>query len=67
MGQCCNLCKNYSELKETRKANEECFVYGFCFKDYYGNHGSVHPVYIPNSSSTCKKFSRKIDANIQNR
>lgn len=59
MEQCCQICKNYSELTEPRKATEECYVYGFCFKDYHGHYGSAYPVYIPNSSSPCKKFSKK--------
>lgn len=53
----CEICKNYSPLKEPRIVNDECSVYGFCFKDFIRNGMmSTYPVYIPNA--VCKSFAK---------
>ena len=51
----CEICKNYAPLKEPRKATEEYFVYGFCFKDFMKNgRMSTYPVYI--QGGACRDF-----------
>ena len=56
-GRNCETCKNYSQLAEPRIVNEECSVYGFCFKDYMKNGMmSTYPVYIPEGA--CRDFQK---------
>ena len=51
----CEICKNYSPLKETREVTDECSVYGFCFKDFMKNgRTSTYPVFI--QGGVCKDF-----------
>ena len=51
----CEICKNYSPLKEPREVTEECSVYGFCFKNFMKNgRTSTYPVYI--QGGACRDF-----------
>lgn len=65
----CEICKNYSPLKEPRIATEECSVYGFCFKHFMKNGMmSAYPVYI--QGSACRDFAKasgiKLKQNAEN-
>lgn len=55
----CDSCKNYTALIKPRKVEVgwECYIYGFCFKDYRGTYGSAYPVYIPDSG-VCKSYEK---------
>lgn len=53
----CNECKKYDALHKPRKVDKENYIYGFCFKDYNSNYGSVYPVYIPDGG-VCKSFEK---------
>ena len=53
----CEICKNYTSLKEPRDIGNDNYIYGFCFKDHHGNYGNSYPVYIPEGK--CKSFKIK--------
>lgn len=65
----CKTCKNYSALREPRKATEECYIHGYCFKDFMKNgRTSSYPVYIPDA--VCESFVKtvglvKTDSDVQ--
>lgn len=55
----CDSCKKYSALQNPRKAGEENYIYGFCFKDYHVGYGAAYPVYVPDGG-VCKAFEKRI-------
>lgn len=56
----CETCKKYSALHHPWKVDEKNCIYGFCFKSYHGNYGSIYPVYLP-GGGVCKAFEKISD------
>lgn len=56
----CKKCKFYEPLHKPRRIRESTYIYGFCFKDFHADSGSIYPVYLPDGG-VCKEFTEGKD------